>query len=289
MKGYFHQLAKQTGLSFERGAARDKPQKVLRDSRKPSPLEIDQVVFTEASRENSTPVEGSMLGETREPVRRLNLSESQRALAPETTVPTDDQVASATESPVSDIAPVASEPRVFDSSKLTEPRAVGSSIDNKRANASPPLEEIGLEESTPLVEIANPEWRAQSEQLLERIVTETPTRPQHEIAVREYLREVMAWVSATPEGEPDQPQRTSLPPRIEVFELHSEIERPGNTTTVEPLAQDLNLSIGNISIVIEEPTPPATAQVTAPARPERAPERTMTEPTRLSRYYLRSW
>ena len=51
----------------------------------------------------------------------------------------------------------------------------------------------------------------------------------------------------------------------------------------------MNLSIGTISIVIEEPKP-AAATVIAPTPAAHAPQpQTQHEPISLSRYYLRSW
>ena len=48
-------------------------------------------------------------------------------------------------------------------------------------------------------------------------------------------------------------------------------------------------AIGTISIVIEEPKQTAPTALPAPPRVERSPERPASEPTRLSRYYLRRW
>jgi hypothetical protein len=76
-----------------------------------------------------------------------------------------------------------------------------------------------------------------------------------------------------------------------VFALEPEVEptppRPGRPEALE--VQDLNLSIGTISIVIEEPKQTASAALPAPPRVERSPERPASEPTRLSRYYLGRW
>jgi hypothetical protein len=57
----------------------------------------------------------------------------------------------------------------------------------------------------------------------------------------------------------------------------------------EPELQDLSLSIGTISIVIEEPRKEVQIQQAPPANPKRVLDRTTNESTDLSRYYLRSW
>ena len=119
-------------------------------------------------------------------------------------------------------------------------------------------------------------------------------RSDREVIVRNYLKEVRAWVAATPETDESlfdrQPQ--SEPQRSDdVFALERETEAPPRTTPGElraPEAQYLNLSIGTISIVIEEPQRSVVAPVVAPPTVAHAPE-TRSEPTRLSRYYLRSW
>jgi hypothetical protein len=120
-------------------------------------------------------------------------------------------------------------------------------------------------------------------------------RSDREVVVRDYLKEVRAWVAATPETDESefdrQPQ--SEPQRSDdvVFALERETEAPPRTTPGElraPEAQDLNLSIGTISIVIEEPQRSVVAPVVVPPPVAHAPE-TRSEPTRLSRYYLRSW
>lgn len=120
---------------------------------------------------------------------------------------------------------------------------------------------------------------------------------EREMIVRNYLKEVRAWVAAPTELDQSELERPRARERRaaehkEVFALASEVEptvpRPGRPETSE--VQDLNLSIGTISIVIEEPKQAAPAPFAAAPRVERAPERPAgPEPTRLSRYYLRRW
>ena len=62
---------------------------------------------------------------------------------------------------------------------------------------------------------------------------------------------------------------------------------PGRPEGLE--VQDLSLSIGTISIVIEEPAQTVPAAIPAPPRADGLPEPPASQPTRLSRYYLRPW
>jgi hypothetical protein len=108
-----------------------------------------------------------------------------------------------------------------------------------------------------------------------------------------------------PEVEPTAAPRPGRPEALErqrvaerppaghsdVFALEPETEptapRSGRPEALE--VQDLNLSIGTISIVIEEPKQTAPAALPTSPRADRSPERPASEPTRLSRYYLTRW
>lgn len=126
------------------------------------------------------------------------------------------------------------------------------------------------------------------------------TRTERKASVQHYLKEVLEWVAApalADKNEPDE-RRASFPARAEDFESsqgHKKyetevVEARQQARAREPEVHDLNLSIGTISIVIEEPQaaaglpslPPAPAQNTAPS-PARS------ETTSLSRYYLRNF
>lgn len=117
-----------------------------------------------------------------------------------------------------------------------------------------------------------------------------------EAIVRNYLKEVRTWVAEPLEIDERELTRERdaerMPGNRDVFTLEQEVDapslsQPGRPETLE--VQDLNLSIGTISIVIEEPKQTAPAALPAPPSVDRSVERTTNEPTRLSRYYLRSW
>ena len=128
---------------------------------------------------------------------------------------------------------------------------------------------------------------------------------ERETIVHNYLKEVRAWVSAPPELDQRELEwqrdaerspaphdaEQSLATHSDVFALEREVQsaapRPARSESLE--VQDLNLSIGTISIVIEEPKQIAPAAVQAPARVDSPRERPASEPTRLSRYYLGRW
>lgn len=118
---------------------------------------------------------------------------------------------------------------------------------------------------------------------------------EREVSVRDYLKEVMAWVSAKPEIEEPEPSHSRRP---DVKQISNEVFDPehqasgsslASSSTREPEIHDLDLSIGSISIVIEEPKPAAPVSFQPPPPAERSREQTTREPTNLSRYYLRSW
>ncbi|HKC66425.1 MAG TPA: hypothetical protein VKB86_22470 [Pyrinomonadaceae bacterium] len=119
-------------------------------------------------------------------------------------------------------------------------------------------------------------------------------------AFQDYFREVIEWVSAPPETleRPLEPE-SNADARTTKNPLAAEDESPAPRSSSiyslareEPEVLDLNLSIGTISVVIEEQekqtaTPPPI--VASHGSDDRRSSRTGVEPTSLSRYYLRSW
>ena len=130
--------------------------------------------------------------------------------------------------------------------------------------------------------------------------------------MRGYLREVRAWVAASPtfeqpesfwDGDVERALPTERPRRVldaraepasrddDSYAVGS--ERRAVASPAAPPAelevQDLSLSIGTISIVVEEPVHVAPVAVPSPARADRSPAAPGPVPTRLSRYYLSRW
>jgi hypothetical protein len=119
---------------------------------------------------------------------------------------------------------------------------------------------------------------------------------EQETAIRTYMKEVRAWVAGVPMAderalEPDD-WSGLRPETTNVFAFEPETDAasvPRHERAADMGVSDLSLSIGNISILIEEPKkdlppPPAT-----PPSAQSSPLQTASEPTSLSRYYLRPW
>jgi hypothetical protein len=117
---------------------------------------------------------------------------------------------------------------------------------------------------------------------------------EQEAAVRNYMKEVRAWVATSPADEGPLEQEDWSDVREQpgnVFALEDEtnaVSVPRDELPADKGVQELSLSIGNISIVIEEPQKNLPALATPPSI-ERSHVETASEPTSLSRYYLRPW
>jgi hypothetical protein len=125
----------------------------------------------------------------------------------------------------------------------------------------------------------------------ESFISIRPANP--EPTVHDYIREVSAWIAAQPETsdtETDTMYELETPRDVRTL-IGSERQKNKTASSVpardsEPEFDDVSLSIGTISIVIEEPKPSVmTSQPTAVAQP--FAQEGGREPTSLSRYYLR--
>lgn len=119
---------------------------------------------------------------------------------------------------------------------------------------------------------------------------------EQEAIVRNYLKVVKAWVAEPPaidERTTEQDDwEQALHKRRDVVSFDAArglASTPRSDRREEPEVQDVSLSIGNVSIVIEEPKKDAPAATTAAPSVERSYERPAREPASLSRYYLRAW
>ena len=112
------------------------------------------------------------------------------------------------------------------------------------------------------------------------------------------LKEVIAWITSPPDEVEQSPQALETTPGVigaqqttsNVFVREPEQRRPlaQSITPREPQVQDLSLSIGTISIVVEEPRQDHPVSLTPPPVTQTSPQPAAPEPTRLSRYYLRN-
>jgi hypothetical protein len=118
-----------------------------------------------------------------------------------------------------------------------------------------------------------------------------PERP----TLQHYLSEIRAWMTSDSETiTTETDERLALEPGSKHHSEESTRTREMSTSSPvsakQPEQQDLSLSIGTISIVIEEPNPPAAASpLPAPPAVGSTTHETAREPTSLSRYYLRTW
>jgi len=124
--------------------------------------------------------------------------------------------------------------------------------------------------------------------------TDSEPQRQREAIVRNYLKEVREWISTPLE---DSESETAFEVRADTPSKNSDASgwpeyqtnEPRSSPHEQPQTQDLNLSIGTISVVIEEPAKQPTVPQVVPAPAERIVERTTGGSTDLSRYYLRTW
>jgi hypothetical protein len=130
----------------------------------------------------------------------------------------------------------------------------------------------------------------------ERRDTGSEVETDRHVILRNYLKEVRDWIAAPPAMEETEIEfltAAETPPRSRNpagLERGATAAAPAPRHDLEePKLQDLSLSIGTISIVIEEPRKEVLIQQAPPANPERVLDRTTNESTDLSRYYLRSW
>ena len=109
---------------------------------------------------------------------------------------------------------------------------------------------------------------------------------------QDQLKEVIAWITSPPEAveqttlEVIEAQHETDTVVVREREQGRSAQRPTNKN--EPHINDFNLSIGTISIVVEEPKQDFPLPLTPVPTTHTSPQPVAPEPTRLSRYYLRN-
>ena len=321
MKGYFSQLARHTGLHFTSAAQLNAPSSAAQSvptagaqSVPPaSPLHVEEVTLVA-------------------PTTTAPASDKPNVVQHETIRSTDTTQAVATVQPDLPSTPPPSEPfstnaqlsaSPHESGRHNEPhQSTAASIETENVQRlstelqSPVLErnverdhistrssndEVPLEHVEANFVTATSETFASlpaSHQTKTESAEQAVNDPvEREILVRQYLREVRAWVAAPPIEIPDVPEHQLAQ------ENSASAWQPENTTTFnrEPLqpsaqttqrtdldVQETSLSIGTISVVIEDPKPAAATIAPLPTAPVAQPQ-TQPEPISLSRYYLQRW
>ncbi len=279
MKGYFGQLARHTGLRFA-----DSRASRTRAIAPAAPLHVEEVAMV-------SPMMPSVEAPARdEPVANTTVVEKvetvQQPKAEEASI-REIQVA-----PISEERPREKTESIVQSVPIEQPATLtADNTDIKHDHSAARIERIEVPVSAQSVSEQKVEPEAPHE-VSEIEVTDPIER---EVLVREYLREVRAWVAASPMPDEEVSESQSLTdpqPESVAFTVGREsipIAQPEPRSEVEVDVHDMSLSIGNISIVIEEPSPAAAAVIAPiPSAPPPQPQ-TRHEPTSLSRYYLRSW
>jgi hypothetical protein len=341
MKGYFKQLAHQTGLSFESGqrsamsSPRTQPTSAAPQTSsraKISPLHVEEVTYVAQPPTTARAIpdrvdkdaapKGSTVNKHSEVKTFTEASETHRPQSspeplPHTTIEIGPQTFSA-EAPLPDTghqssladsaekeirASVPEAAEVFDESFSSAQAAGPQEFSEGREIFQTTFAETSQQSSEPSdVQTESSLKQQKSEQLP---LHETEAEPGSALeqtetsTVQHYLKEVMEWISAPPEideSELEQTHRTKLP-RVPESENSFALEHERDAAAVarqtqarEPEVQDLNLSIGTISIVIEEPKAATTPALPAPApRAESSHAPARNESSSLSRYYLRSF
>jgi hypothetical protein len=355
MKGYFSQLARHTGISFDTtrttaaGSFSIEPGVAARSA--VTPIDVEEVAFTTSSQTNDSDVSEA---------RKVSDIGNQGATAvspgkffatnTESTVSTIEGASSmqtepglphkASAIPGTDVSPAPSleETRIqfTDSQPETEESRVAFAKEQFFSGEQPfdqfpgkptvemdPRESIerdeivagrlrALGDEAPRYETQVPRVENPEVQRLEARSSEEPPPPQpagkkerSEAALadqlerdrigRDQIKEVMAWVAATPEDVEKELWSTSpIEAQPEAGDLLARERGPHLPSSRQPVGakeaevQDLSLSIGSISIVIEEPKRDVPVSLTPVPTADRS-ERAAPEPTRLSRYYLRNW
>lgn len=123
-----------------------------------------------------------------------------------------------------------------------------------------------------------------------RLQTANPAQSPDEPAATKLTaswEDVYEWIQAAPDLMEREGAATGSRGPMPSLELHgmSDLAPPAERGN-EPEAQDFQLSIGNISIVVEAPPPPTPAQIVPPVRAVTPPE-PKREVSRLSRHYIR--
>jgi hypothetical protein len=134
-----------------------------------------------------------------------------------------------------------------------------------------------------------------------RKAVQEPRAPaiERETLVRNYLKEVTEWVAQSPaldsaglesvrETEQTEGAESAALESREASQVGLSRKTPSPSPVPSLDVQDLTLSIGTIKVVVEElPAAVATPQIAAPRNV--GADRSASEPTRLSRYYLERW
>ena len=318
MKGYFSQLARHTGLRFTSAAHPTSPASGTPRPAPASPLHVDEVTFVPASPAVSAHATSDEQTSSAAVPENARIAETRHT----TPNPEPSQTTRLTESDTRRFFPEAFGHDVHESPLANDSNEGSGSL----ADAHTTLQRVTTEHQSPSRQ-RNAERDlvstkpADNNLQFERVVTfatpdqdhQTKAEPpppaandldpsdplEREVLVRQYLREVRAWVAAPPTPIPDIPEN-ALPQESEAGEWQPEhvttfaSDRALLNSSPQPAQPDrldvheTSLSIGSITVVIEDPKPNVMTIAPAPPAPVAQPQ-PQPEPTSLSRYYLQRW
>ena len=328
MSGYFSQLARSTGLSIDRSHTGSMPGPPVASVAAPSRdtgLEVEEVVLvapqqTDSSSESQPSDRSASSVQSDEEANPLHVSENLAAR----NVADDAIDATGSARTKSRPEPAVDHKSPQDSlSEQSKADAIQTFVVEPGIEASEPQKQLLPEAREPSISIqpierielvtrdvtADKAFTSESnihEPELNNAVTQprnpganarsdSPALPTERTRFDQpQLKEVIAWVTANPTNIEEEPfPEIFIPSRNEPgneFADHSQLDSlaPRPARAQAPQIQDFSLSIGNISIVIDEPKQDAPALPTPPPIIERPPE-VSDRPTDLSRYYLDRW
>lgn len=315
MKGYFSQLARHTGLRFSNAARSKSP---ARHAQRPSPslLHVEEVTFLPAIVASPVTDKLDMVKDRTTQTTQTTTETSPLATATpsheafsEGTSSTDVQLSSPQPEPrkstaasieTEDLRPLSTEhqfplpQRNVERDHIFEMPVDGAKLEHVQAKLVPPVSET----TSPLASSREGEQPQVPVQAVSDLDPRDPA--QREVLVRQYLREVRAWVAAPPTEIPDvaenalteENQVTTAwqPEDVTTFSTAREPFQPATQTTQQAQidVHETSLSIGSISVVIEDPKPAVTTIAPTPTAPTTQPQ-PQPEPISLSRYYLQRW
>ena len=276
MKGYFSQLARHTGLRF--ADSRASRTKAIAPA---EPLHVEEVTMVSPAMQNTE------VSTSYEPAVQPTIAEKVQTVQPKVEQLPAREIQTI---PISEERPREEIESHFESVVVEKPIALAADNTDVKTDFNVPER---VEVKTVEVPVAVAEPIPEPPQIREASAVELADPVEREVLVRQYLREVREWVAASPMPDESVSESLSLTdekPESVAFTVAREsipVAQPESHEQID--VHDMNLSIGNISIVIEEPKP-AAAPVIAPTPSAPPPQpQTRHEPISLSRYYLRSW
>lgn len=318
MKGYFSQLAKQSGLQFAKGNIASPGRDARKKAEKITPLHREEIVL-------ASPVLPKK--ETRETVENIASQKQDPAVRSAAEISASEASNSSSES-LKPTAPDESSPTESVSGEKNQREAFfkNKNIETEESNfpASPAVEQIVFSENAPgeisetsktsdlraaelyheapthetsrsselqppeIIEESAREEESEGREFFSRTAEILESGMPDKLEVQQILlQEINEWVSAVP-----APDETENEARLAVLPIEKTAFAPREPAERSPTGadnlqeQNLNLSIGSITVVVEEPENRSNIAAQNQSRAAQKPASEKREFSRLSRYYL---